>query len=323
MRAVVVDRYGGPEVLTLREQAPPEPGAGQLVVEVAAAGVNFVDIYMRQGSPPYARELPYVPGSEGAGTVTAIGPGVDVFAVGDRVAWSGAPGSYAERVAVPVQRAVGVPASLAPTLAAAVMLQGMTAHYLATATYPVAPGDVAVVHAGAGGVGLLLTQIIKMRGGIVIATASTPGKEKLARTAGADHVTGYENFVAVVREVTDGAGAAVVYDGVGRATFDHSLAAVRTRGHLVLYGGASGPVPPLELQRLAAGGSLYITRPTLIHYTATRAELLRRAGDLFTWIGKGELDVRIGGTYPLEQAARAHGDLGSRRTSGKLLLLPR
>jgi NADPH:quinone reductase len=322
MRAVVVDEHGGPEVLKVREQDPPQAGPGQLLVDVAAAGVNFVDIYQREGKPPYTASVPYVPGAEGAGVVAAAGPGADGFAAGDVVAWAGVPGSYAQRIAVPADRAVPVPAGVEPRQAAAVMLQGMTAHYLATATYPVAPGDPVVVHAAAGGVGLLLTQIVKLRGGVVIATTSTAAKADLARGAGADHVAGYDTFADVVAEVTGGAGAAVVYDGVGQATFDRSLAALRPRGYLVLYGQASGPVPPFELQRLAAGGSLFITRPTLGHYTASRAELLRRAQDLFTWIGSGELGVRVGGTYPLADAARAHEDLAARRTTGKLLLLP-
>jgi NADPH:quinone reductase len=322
MRAVVVKQHGGPEVLQISDREVPQAGPGQLVVEIAAAGVNFMDIYQRQGNSPYAGDLPYVPGAEGAGTVVAVGPGVSDFAEGDRVAWTGVPGSYAEQVVVPADRAVPVPDGLDLQVAAAVMLQGMTAHYLSHSTYPVAQGDPVVVHAAAGGVGLLLTQMVTRRGGTVIATASTADKADLARTAGADHVAGYGDFVAVVRDVTHGAGAAVVYDGVGRTTFDDSLSALRPRGYMVLYGAASGPVPPLELQRLAAGGSLFLTRPTLGHYIASREELLSRAGDLFTWINQGNLEVRIGGTYPLADAARAHDDLSARRTTGKLLLLP-
>lgn len=323
MRAVVVTEHGGPEVLRAADHEAPQAGPGQLVVDVAAAGVNFMDIYQRQGSPPYAGNLPYVPGAEGAGTVAAAGPGVSGFDVGDRVAWTGVPGSYAEQVAVPAGTAVPVPAGVDLQTAAAVMLQGMTAHYLATSTYPVADGDTVVVHAAAGGVGLLLTQIASLRGGIVIGTTSSTEKAVLAEHAGASYVAGYDTFAATVREVTGGAGAAAVYDGVGQATFDDSLAAVRPRGYMVLYGAASGPVPPFELQRLAAGGSLFITRPTLGSYIASREELLRRAGDLFSWIGQGQLEVRVGGTYALGEAARAHDDLRSRRTTGKLLLLPR
>ncbi|MEV1289590.1 quinone oxidoreductase [Micromonospora sp. NPDC049679] len=323
MRAVVVERHGGPEVLAVAERADPKAGPGQLLVDVVAAGVNFMDIYQREGRPPYASGVPYVPGAEGAGSVVAVGAEVTEFALGDRVAWTGVPGSYAEQVVVPADRAVPVPDGVELEAAAAVMLQGMTAHYLCHSTYPVAAGDAVVVHAAAGGVGLLLTQMVKIRGGVVVGTTSTAEKAGLARQAGADHVAGYGDFGRVVRDVTDGAGAAVVYDGVGRATFDDSLDSLRPRGYLVLYGAASGPVPPLELQRLAAAGSLFVTRPTLGHYIARRDELLGRARALFTWIGRGDVNVHIGGTYPLADAARAHDDLGARRTTGKLLLLPR
>src|SRR6266542_604582 len=240
VRAVVVKQHGGPEVLEVSDREAPHTGPGQLLVDVAAAGVNFVDIYQRRGNPPYGGDLPYVPGAEGAGTVAAVGPGVAGFAEGDRVAWTGVPGSYAEQVVVPAERAVRVPDGVALQVAAAVMLQGMTAHYLSGSTYPVTEGDPVVVHAAAGGVGRLLTQMVKMRGGTVIGTTSTADKAGLARQAGAHHVTGYESFPAVVREVTDGAGAAVVYDGVGRTTFDDSLAVLRPRGYMVLYGAASG-----------------------------------------------------------------------------------
>ena len=283
MRAIVVRQHGQPEVLQIAEMPDPRPGPGQLLVDVAAAGVNFMDLYQRKGNPPYASSLPYVPGAEGAGTVAGIGPDVQGFADGDQVAWAGVPGSYA---------------------------------------YPVAGGDHVVVHAAAGGVGLLLTQMVKLRGGIVIAVASTTAKAALAQQAGADYLAGYDDFAAVTRQVTGGAGAAAVYDGVGLTTFDDSLTALRPRGYMVLYGAASGPVPPFELQRLAAGGSLFITRPTLGSYLASRDELLGRTSDLFRWIGQGRLSARIGGTYPLGETARAHDDLGSRRTTGKLLLLP-
>jgi len=323
MRAVVVREHGGPEVLRVGDRPSPKAGTGQLVVDVTAAGVNYVDIYQREGRPPYGGDLPYVPGAEGAGTVAEVGPGVVGFAQGDRVAWAGAPGCYAEQAVVPADRSVPVPDGVDASVAAAVMLQGMTAHYLCASTYPVAHGDHVVVHAAAGGVGLLLTQMAKARGGTVIGTTSTDEKAALARQAGADRVVGYEDFVAVVREATDGVGAAAVYDGVGRATFEDSLAALRPRGYMVLYGASSGPVPPFELQRLMTGGSLFITRPTLANYTANRDELLRRAGDLFRWIARGELAVRIGASYALNDAARAHDDLSARRTTGKLLLLPR
>ena len=322
MRAIVVRQHGRPEVLEIAEVPDPRPGPGQLLVDVAAAGVNFMDIYQRQGNPPYASGLPYVPGAEGAGTVAAVGPDVQGFADGDRVAWTGVPGSYAERVVVPAGSAVPVPGGIDLQVAAAVMLQGLTAHYLSNSTYPVAGGDHVVVHAAAGGVGLLLTQMVKMRGGIVIGTASTTAKAVLAQEAGADHLAGYDDFAAVTGQVTDGAGAAAVYDGVGLTTFDDSLSALRPRGYMVLYGAASGPVPAFELQRLAAGGSLYITRPTLGSYLASRDELLSRTADLFSWIGQGKLSVRVGGTYPLGEAVRAHEDLGGRRTTGKLILLP-
>src|SRR5215831_17169596 len=278
MRAVVVNELGGPDVLTVADREPVTAGPGQLLVDVAAAGVNYMDIYQREGRPPYGPALPFVPGAEGAGTVAAVGPGAEGFAVGDRVAWVNAPGCYAEQAVVPAASAVAIPDGVETRVAAAVMLQGITAHYLCHSTYPVANGDVVVVHAAAGGVGLLLTQMVKMRGGTVIATTSTPAKADLAREAGADHLTSYEEFGSVVEQVTGGTGAAVVYDGVGRAIFDASLAAIRPRGMMVLYGGSSGPVPPFELQRLAGAGSLFVTRPTMIHYIATRDELVWRTG---------------------------------------------
>jgi NADPH2:quinone reductase len=322
MRAIVVEKHGGPDVLQAADRPEPAPGEGQLLVRVAAAGVNFMDIYQREGRPPYAGNLPFVPGAEGAGTVTAAGPGTDGFAPGDEVAWTGIPGSYAEQVLVPAARAVRVPEGVSLEVAAAVMLQGLTAHYLCTSTYPVSPGDVAVVHAAAGGVGLLLTQMITMRGGTIVATTSTAEKADLARGAGAQHVTGYEDFGEVVGQVTGGRGAAVVYDSVGQSTFDASLAVLRPRGLMALYGASSGPVPAFELQRLAGGGSLFITRPTLVSYIAAREELVQRTDEIFGWIRDGRLDVRVGGRYPLADAARAHDDLGARRTTGKLLLLP-
>jgi NADPH2:quinone reductase len=322
MHAVVVHQRGGPEVLTIDEWDVPAPGEGELLVKAAAAGVNFMDIYQREGRPPYRSDLPYIPGGEGAGTVVATGPGVTGFAEGDRVAWCSAPGSYAEMVVVKADRAVPVPAEVDLKVVAAAMLQGLTAHYLCNSTYPVAEHDPVVVHAAAGGVGLLLTQMVKMRGGVVIGTTGTPEKAELARQAGADHLAGYEGFGEVVKQVTGGDGAAVVYDGVGQATFDASLAALRRRGYMVLYGASSGPVPPFEIQRLNTSGSLYLTRPTLVHYVQTREELLGRANDLYGWIAAGKLSVRIGGTYPLPDAAKAHEDLAARRTTGKLLLLP-
>ena len=325
MRAVMVNGHGGPEMLQVTDIPAAQPGPGELLVDVAAVGVNFADIYAREGRYPYARQLPFVLGQEGAGTVTATGTGTE-FAVGDRVAWTGAGGCYAEQAVVAAASAVPVPDGIDLATAAAVLLQGMTAHYLCYSTYPVSQDDPVVVHAAAGGVGLLLTQLVKLRGGIVVATTSSPEKAALAQQAGADFVTGYEDFGEVVRQAaggdsTDG-GAAVVYDGVGQATFEASLAALRRRGYLVLYGAASGPVPPFDLQRLNPAGSLFVTRPTLAHYVATREELLWRAGDLFRWISEGQLSVRVGGRYPLDQAAQAHEDLAGRRTTGKLLLLP-
>jgi NADPH2:quinone reductase len=322
MQAVVVERHGGPEVLQVKDLASPQPGNGELLVDVESAGVNFMDIYQRQGAGGYAGDLPYVPGEEGAGTVVAVGSGVADFGKHDRVAWANVPGSYAERLVIPADRTVPVPGDVDLQVAAAAMLQGMTAHYLANSAYPVADGDRVVVHAAAGGVGLLLTQMVKMRGGVVVATTSSEDKSELARDAGADHVADYDDFVAVVREVTGGAGAAVVYDGVGQATFESSLGSLRRRGYLVLYGAASGQVPPFDLQRLAAGGSLFVTRPTLRSYIATRDELLWRASDVFTWIRQGRLKVRVGGIYRLTEAGRAHDDLEARRTTGKLLLVP-
>jgi NADPH2:quinone reductase len=298
------------------------PGPGEVVARVAAAGVNFMDIYQRTGVGNYARPTPFVLGAEGAGTVTAVGDGVADIAVGDTVAWSTAPGSYAELVAVPAARAVPVPAGIDPKVAAAVFLQGLTAHYLCRSTFPVTEGTVTVVHAAAGGVGLLLTQMIKLLGGTVVATTSSAAKAELATRAGADHVVTYDEVVDAVRRITGERGADVVYDGVGAATFDDSLRALRPRGLMVLYGAASGQVPPVDPQRLNSGGSLFLTRPTLANYVADRAELLWRAGDLFEWIAKGELDVRVGGEYPLADAARSHEDLAARRTTGKLLLIP-
>jgi NADPH:quinone reductase len=318
MRAVVVTRHGGPDVLELREVPEPEPAAGQLLVDVEATGVNYRDIYEREGS--YPGTPPLVAGVEGAGTVAALGEGVRDIAVGDRVGWVAAPGSYADRVVVDAERAVPVPDGISSEVAAATLLQGMTAQYLAVSTYPVQPGDDVLVHAAAGGVGLLLTQIVTLRGGRVIGTTSTEEKARLAREAGADELIGYEDFAECARELTDGRGVAVVYDGVGAATFDASLDALRRRGHMVLYGAASGPVAPLDPLRLQAGGSLHLTRPSLQHYAATREELLQRAGDVFGWIASGELEVRIGGRYALEEARRAQEDLQARRTTAKLVL---
>lgn len=318
----MVERHGGPEVLSVTDCPDPVAGPGQVVVRAAAAGVNFRDIYQRQGVGAYAAPTPFMSGAEGAGTVVAVGAGVTDLAVGSVVAWWDAPGSYAELVAVRAAAAVPVPTGLPAKIAAAVILQGLTAHYLCRSTFPVTSGTVAVVHAAAGGVGLLLTQMIKRLGGVVVATTSGAAKAGLATRAGADHVVTYDGVVDAVRRLTGERGADVVYDGVGMATFDDSLKALRPRGMMVLYGAASGPVPPFDPQRLNSGGSLFLTRPTLHHYVAERDELLWRAGDLFSWIAAGELDVRVGGEYPLADAARAHEDLAARRTTGKVLLVP-
>ncbi|PRY15285.1 quinone oxidoreductase family protein [Kineococcus rhizosphaerae] len=320
MRAVQVERTGGPEVLTVADVAAPVPGPGQVLVDVEAAGVNFIDTYRRSGV--YPLELPSVLGSEGAGRVAALGPGVEDVAVGRLVAWKEAPGSYAEQVVVPAGEVLPVPDGVDARTAAAALLQGLTAHYLATDTHPAGEGTWALVHAGAGGVGLLLTQVLKLRGAQVLTTVSTPQKAELSRAAGADEVVGYAEATARAKELTGGRGVDVVYDSVGKDTFDASLQALRPRGLMVLFGGSSGQVPPFDVQRLNAGGSLFLTRPTLAGYTLTRAELLGRARELFGWIAAGQLDVRVGHTYPLTDARRAHEDLEGRRTTGKLLLVP-
>jgi NADPH2:quinone reductase len=317
MRAIVVTEFGGSEVLRAADHEDPRPGPGEILVDVIASGVNYRDTYERTGA--YPRTLPYVPGSEGAGRVSAVGEGVTGTAVGDVVVSAELDGAYAERAVVRADRAVPV-GDADPEQAAAVFLQGLTAHYLTHSTYAVKPGDIALVHAAAGGVGLLLTQMVKLRGGRVIATVSTEEKEKLARDAGADEVLRYEGFADQVRRLTGG--VHVVYDGVGKTTFDDSMSVLRPRGVLALYGASSGPVPPVDPQRLNAAGSLFLTRPTLTHYIATREELTLRARDLFGWIAAGDLSVHIGGRYPLEEAKRAHDDLESRRTTGKLLLIP-
>lgn len=327
MHAVVAREAGGPEVLAHTEQPDPTPGPGELLVRVAAAGVNFIDTYRRAGV--YPMDYPHVVGVEGAGTVEALGAGVDTFAVGDRVAWAEAPGSYAELAVVPAAHAVRVPDGLDLTTAAALPLQGMTAHYLVASTFEVGPGHDVLLTAGAGGVGLLATQLAVARGGRVITTVSSAEKAALSSAAGAAHTVDYAamddvttELPAVVRELTDGAGVHVVYDGVGRATFEASLASLRPRGTLVLFGGASGQVPPFDPQRLNKAGSLFLTRPTLAHYTATRGELEWRAGEVLGSAAAGDLDVRVGATYPLADAAAAHAALEGRETTGKVLLVP-
>lgn len=324
MRAILVSHHGGPEVLRLTEVPDPVPGPGQLLVEVAAAGVNFIDTYHRSGAYPIS--LPFVPGTEGAGTVTALGPGVGGVAVGDRVAWATSPGSYAELALVPTDSAVPVPAEMELRTAAGCLLQGMTAHYLTVSTHLVRRGETVLVHAAAGGMGLLLTQLATARGARVIGTVSTPEKEQLARGAGAVEVIRYtevDDVAAEVRRLTGGQGVDAVYDGVGASTFDASLASLRPRGMLALYGAAGGPVPPVDPQRLNTAGSVFLTRPNLAHHTATREELTWRAGEVFDAVRDGSLRITTGGTYPLAEASRAHEDLQGRRTTGKLLLLPR
>lgn len=327
MLAVIADRPGGPEVLTVTEVPDPTPGPEDLLVEVAAAGVNFIDTYRRSGV--YPTRFPHVLGSEGAGRVLAVGAAVTGVAAGDRVAWADAPGSYARHVVVRADRALPVPDALDDGTAAALPLQGMTAHYLATSTFEVRPGHEVLLHAAAGGVGLLLTQLVSAAGGRVIATVGTPEKEALARAAGAAEVIRYreladltEDLPRAVRDLTGGRGVDVVYDSVGRDTFDASLASLAPRGLLVLFGGSSGQVPPFDLQRLNQAGSLYVTRPSLGHYTADRAELLARADAVFAAAASGDLTVRIGATYPLAEAAGAHRALESRATTGKVLLIP-
>jgi NADPH:quinone reductase len=319
-KAVRVSRTGGPDVLELAEIEVPEPAEGQLLVDVAAAGVNYIDTYQRSGLYPLS--LPFVLGLEGAGRVASVGPGVRDFAPGDRVAWWQSPGSYAEQVVVPARGVVRVPDGVDDDTAAAIPLQGFTAHYLVSSTYQVKAGDTVLVHAAAGGVGLLLVQLAKAKGATVIGTVSTEEKAQLARDAGADEVVGYDQFDEDVRRITDGEGVAVVYDGVGKTTFDRSLASLRTRGMLVLFGASSGPVPPVAPQRLNSGGSLFLTRPTLAHYAADPEEIQWRADEVFGAVTSGSLSIRIGHRYPLAEARKAHEDLQGRKTTGKLLLLP-
>jgi NADPH2:quinone reductase len=327
MRAIQAREAGGPEVLELVELPDPTPGPGQVLVKVAAAGVNFIDTYRRGGV--YPMPFPHVVGSEGAGEVVGLGVGVRDVAVGDHVAWSDAPASYAELALVAAARLVPVPTGVGDDVAAALPLQGMTAHYLVASTYPVQPGDDVLVHAAAGGVGLLLTQLVVARGGRVVATVSTAEKESLARGAGADVVIRYDQLgdltgelPKLVKDATGGKGVAVVYDGVGKTTFDASLASLKPRGMMVLFGGSSGQVPPFDIQRLNSGGSLYLTRPTLGFYVATTDELRWRAKELFEAVQAGTLNVRIGARYPLADAAEAHRALEGRKTTGKVILVP-
>jgi NADPH:quinone reductase len=322
-RALVVPRNGDSSVLEVRDVEVPDPGPGEVQVEVAAVGVNFIDVYQREGVYPLA--TPFVSCSEGAGTVTALGGGVSGLSVGDRVAWGQGLGSAATVVNRAVDDLVPVPDGLDLDVAAAAMLQGMTAHYLVNSTYAVGPGTVALVHAAAGGVGQLLVQMVTALGGRVVATAGSAEKLEIARRLGASATIDYsqtEDLAAAVLQANEGAGVDVAYDGVGRATFDASLASLRPRGMMVLFGASSGQVPPFDIQRLNRGGSLFLTRPTLGHYVATRDELLGRAGSVLGDLAAGRLHLEVGGRYPLEDAARAYDDLEGRRTTGKLLIVP-
>ena len=324
VKAIRIDRLGGPEVLTPADVPTPSPQAGEALVRQSAAGVNFIDVYLRTGL--YKRDLPFVVGTEGAGVVEAVGEGVTELKAGDRVAYAQTPnlGGYAEANAVPVRQLVPIPDGIDDRTACAVMLQGMTAHYLATDTFPLRAGHIALVHAAAGGVGGILVQLAKARGATVIATVGTEEKAALARGFGADHVINYADgdFAAAVRAIVGEHAVDVAYDSVGKETWERSLSLLRPRGLLALFGNSSGPVPGIEPARLASGGSLFLTRPTLGNYIATREELLGRAHDLFEAVIGGKLHVRVGATYPLAEAAQSHRDLEARKTTGKLLLIP-
>ena len=322
MKAIQIRKTGGPEVLELVELPIPEPGPGQVLIRVEAVGVNFIEIYFRKGV--YKAVLPLTPGSEAAGTVEELGPGVKGFAAGEVVASTSVLGSYAEYALVSAAQLVKVPAELSPEQAAAALLQGMTAHYLSHSTFPLHEGQTALVHAGAGGVGLLLTQMATRLGARVITTVSTPEKAELSREAGAADVILYtkKNFETEVKRLTGGKGVDVVYDSVGKTTFDESLNCLKPRGLLALFGASSGPVLPFDPILLNNRGSLFITRPSLSHYVATRAELEWRAGDVLGWVAKGELKLRTEFIYPLAEAAQAQADLEARRTTGKVLLEP-
>lgn len=323
MKAIRVHSVGGPEVLKLEEVPDPQPGEGQAVVRVEAAGVNYVDVYFRTGLYKMPA-LPFILGQEAAGTVAAVGPGVTQVAVGDRVAYTGVQGTYAELAVAPAARLVKIPDGLSTHQAAAAMLQGITAHYLATSTYPLKPGDVCIVHAAAGGVGQLLCQIAKLRGARVFGTVSTEEKARIAREAGADEVILYsqQDFSAEAKRLNGGKGVQVIYDGVGRATFEKGLDTLAPRGLMALFGQASGPVPPFDPSVLNQKGSLYLTRPSMGHYIADRDELMWRAGEVLGWIAAGKLRLSIDRELPLADAADAHRALEGRETTGKVLLIP-
>ncbi len=323
MKAVRVHQTGGPDVLALDEVPSPEPKSGELLVQLEAIGVNFIDTYQRQGL--YKLPLPFTLGVEGAGTVRATGSDVKGIGVGDRVAFAMTQGTYAEYACVPVSKSVVLPETVHPEAGAAMMVQGVTAHYLVRSTFPLAAGHTVLVHAAAGGVGLLLVQIAKILGARVIGTVSTEEKARLAREAGADEVINYSttDFEPEVRRLTSGSGVDVVYESVGKTTFDRSLNCLKPRGYLVLFGQSSGPVPPLDPQMLNSKGSLFLTRPNLAHYIRTRDELQQRVDELLEWVSSGRLRITVGARYPLDSAAFAHADLESRKTTGKLILLPR
>ena len=322
MKAIRVHQNGGPEFLRYEEIPMPEPGAGEARVKIEAVGLNYIDIYQRTGLYPI--KTPFTLGMEGAGIVDAAGPNVTEVKKGDRVAYSMHLGSYAEYAVVPAWKLVSLPRAIDSRSAAAVMLQGMTAHYLTHNTYPLKKGETALVHAAAGGVGLLLIQIAKRMGATVFGTVSTEEKARLAKEAGADQVVLYTqtDFAVEAKLLTNGAGVHVVYDSVGKDTFEKSLDCLRPRGYLVLFGNSSGPVPPFDLGKLAGKGSLFVTRPTLLHYSSNREELLQRSGDLFKWIANGDLKLRIDKTFALKDAAEAHRQLEGRKTTGKVVLIP-
>ncbi len=322
MQAIQIHSNGGPEVLQMSTLPDPEPGAGEVLIRIEASGVNFIDIYFREGR--YPAPLPYTLGQEAAGTIVSVGPEVDGFRAGERVAWCGVAGTYATLAVAPVGQLIKVPEAITTAQAAAAILQGMTAHYLLHATFVPQFGDSVLIHAGAGGTGLLLIQMARRFGAEIITTVSTEEKAALAREAGAHHVLLYtqEDIVARVREITHGEGLPVVYDSVGKSTFEQSLQCLCPRGVLVLFGAASGAVPPFDLIRLSQMGSLYVTRPTLRDYVATREDLEQRAREVFRWVGDGSLKLRIAHTYPLAEAAQAQRELEARATTGKLLLIP-
>jgi NADPH:quinone reductase len=322
MRCVQIDQTGGPEVMHWRELPDPTPGPGQVVVDVAAAGLNYIDTYQRSGL--YQVPLPYVLGLEGAGTVSAVGDGVTDIAPGERVAWAAGPGSYATSVAISSEQVMRVPDGVDVETAAAVPLQGMTAHFLVTDTFPLGPGDRCLIHAGAGGVGLLLIQMAKLKGAEVFTTVGSPEKAELARSAGADHTILYNDvdFAEAIRDIAGERPIDVVYDGVGKSVFSKSLTVIRQRGMMVTFGNASGPPDPIAPLELSANGSLFLTRPTLFHHIRNRAEIQARADELFAWIAEGRLTIRIGARFPLRDAAEAHRVLTGRQTTAKVLLIP-